>query len=198
VPERETYTQLRIEGPEYGVSEIVERNIQKQDARVAHKARRPDLAKGLEQEARIRAWQGATTGEDTLQYLLANTRQAISDVMRSGTDVDRRPWPAYEREKVYGVWSLDYPVDEKHTTHGETLVDERLSVEEQALGLVMIAEIRRLQAGEEQEILEDRLEGYYQREIAENLGLRDRYAVRRQTRRIREKAVGYLGREGPL
>lgn len=134
-------------------------------------------------------------GEEDPRYLLANTRQTISDVMRSGTDVDGRLWPAYEREKVYEVWSLDYPIDEKHTTHGETIVDERMSVEEQALGLIMIAGIHRLLKNEEQQILEQSLEGYYQREIAENLRLRDRYAVRRRMRRIREKAARYLARE---
>lgn len=181
------------QGLAYGVPEVVERNIRKQATRVASKARRLDLVEDLAQEARIRAWQEAAAGETKPQYLLARTRQAISDVMRAGTDVDGRPWPAYERSKVYQIWSMDYVIEEEpYTTHGETILDDKFSVEQQALGLVFLAEIHWLLTGEERLILEQCLEGYYQREIAENLQLGDRYVVRRRMRHIREKAARYL------
>lgn len=175
---------------------MVEENIRRQATKVASKASRPDVAEDLEQEARIRAWEESQNGESKPEYLLASTKQAISGVARSGTDVDGKLWPAYEREKVYEVWSMDYVVEEEpYTTHGETIIDDKLSVEQQALGLVLLGEIHRLLAPEEREILEQSLEEYYQREIAENIQVRDRYAVKRRMRRIREKAAGYLGRE---
>jgi hypothetical protein len=87
---------------------------------------------------------------------------------------------------------LSHPIDERNTTHGKTIISYGASVEEQAMGLVILDEISRRPTGKERLILEQRLEGYYQREIAENLRLRDRYAVRRSMRQIRETAIQYL------
>lgn len=58
--------------------------------------------------------------------------------------------------------------------------------------LVVVSKITRRLTGKERQILAQRLEGCYQREIAENIQVRDRYAVRRRLRRIREKTAQYL------
>lgn len=196
MPEQEPYTSYNIKGHQYGVPDVVEENIKRQAGKVAYQAGRPDVAEDLEQEARLRAWEESQNGESNPPYLLADTKQAISGVARSGTDVDGKLWPAYERSKVYEIWSIDYVVSEDpYTTHGETIIDDKLSVEQQALGLVLLAEVYRLLTAEEQLILDDLLEEYYQREIAQNIQVRDRAAVRRRLRRIREKAAGYLGWE---
>lgn len=190
--ERKANTRFTIEGDQYGVPDVVEENLRKQATKVAHRASRPDVAEDLEQEARIRAWQEASDGESKPQHLLVRTRQKISDVARSGTDVDGRLWESYERRHVWRVLSTDYPVDERGTPFGEILLDDRASVEEQVVGVILLDEISRRLTDEERSILEQRLRGYYQREIAENIQVTDRYVVRRRVRRIREKAARYL------
>lgn len=192
--ERESLTSTHptIAGPRYGVPEVVEENIQKQATKVAARANRPDIAEDLEQEARVRAWQEARNGETNPQYLLADTKQEISGVMRKGTDVDGRIWPTCGRQHVWKILSTDYPIDEEGTPFGETLLDEAFSVEEQAVTLAVASEIATRLTSEERQILAQRLDGYWQREIAENIQVKDRYAVRRRVRQIREKAVRYL------
>lgn len=194
--ERENSTKPTVEGHRYGVPAVVEENIQKQATRVASRAGCPDIAEDLEQEARVRAWQEAEEGETNPQYLLADTKQEISGVARGGRDVDGRLWGSYEREHVWCVLSTDYPMDERGTTFGEILLDEKASVEEQAVTLVIASEIAEGLTEEEREIFEQCLEDYYQREIAENTQVKDRYVVRRRMRRIQEKVAGYFGRAG--
>lgn len=177
----------RVEGPRYGVPEVVEHNIRKQATKTALKAGRPDIVDDLEQEARIRAWQESRSGESDPRHLLADTQQAISGVMRSGTDVDGRLWPSYERRHVWEILSTDHPVDEKATPFGEIILDDTASVEEQVVGEIVIDEITRHLTDEERDIVSQRLEGFWHHEIAENLRLKDRYAVRRRMQRIREK-----------
>ena len=192
--EQETYARPNIDGQQYGVPDIVEEGIQKQAARVAYKANRPDLIEDLEQEERVRAWKEAENGETNPRHLLADTKQAISGVMRAGRDVDGRAWPTYERTKVYQITSLAYPIDEKGTTHGETIIDDRLTVEEQALGLVILAAIFAVLNTEEQRVLSGKLEGYTHQEIVYEYQMGNKDTVKRRARRIKEKTATYLER----
>lgn len=153
------------------------------------------MVEDLEQEARIRAWQEAQNGENDPQHLLADSGQAISAVMRSGTDIDGRLWPAYEREHVWRVLSTDHPVDEKGTPFGEIILDDREGVEGQAMGVIVMDEISQRLTDEECDIVSQRLEGFWHREIAQNLRLKDRYAVRHRMLRIREKLAPYFVNE---
>lgn len=194
--ERENSTRPTVEGHRYGVPAVVEENIRKQATTTAYRAGRPDVAEDLEQEARIRAWQEAENGETNPQHLLADTKQEISGVARGGTDVDGRLWESYERQHVWRILSTDYPMDGSGTPFGEILLDDRVSVEEQVVGVILLEDISRVLTDEEFLILGQRLQGYYQREIAENIQVTDRYVVRRRVRRIQEKAASYLGGGG--
>jgi DNA-directed RNA polymerase specialized sigma24 family protein len=189
----------RVEGPRYGVTDEVERTIRKQATGFAHRAGMPHVADDLAQEARIAAWQTAVIEGDTDQrHILADTRERIRDVARLGTSVDGKIFSTWKRPRLYGVISLEMPVGDGENVFGEILVDGDQSVEDQALGLLMVGDIAGLLTAEEERVLRAKLEGFTHQEIITRGELMTPHLVKKHARKIREKVARYLEREDLL
>lgn len=189
----------RIEGPDWGVPHEVETTIRKQADGFAARAGRPDAAEDLAQEARIEAWKTATVEGDTnIKHILADSKERVRDAARLGSSVDGKIYPTWKRRKIYGVISLDVPVGDGTSTVGEIWTSDGQTVEEMALGKIMVEEAIGQLTFDERRVLKGVILGFNHKEIARRFGFNSHYQVKRRLAKIKAKAARYFEREDLL
>jgi hypothetical protein len=183
-------------GASFNFPPEVEEGIVAQANRFAFQSGCYHLREDLAQEGRIAAWKQLQEDPDSpVSYVLADSRQAMIWRMCRGKSVDGKPWKTRYRDFQYDIVSLEKPLpsgDLLLDTLSQALVSPTLSVEQQAMGNLMIEEIVAMLTEQERLVFEGRCIGYSTKGLARERDDLSRYFAQQAHRTLREKVAAYL------